>query len=1267
MTFNCRGIGTQEKRRDVINYLKKLDFDIYFLQDTHLIQTNIPYINTIWPGKCYHSCGTRHSRGTSILFKHNIQHNIIHEEYCNEGNYVIIICKVFINTYTLVNIYGPNDDRPSFFDHLSKRLDDLPTENLIVGGDFNFVSDYTIDSNYSRQNNPRAKKAFSKLIEQYELLDTWRQMNPNQTDGFTWTRRNPLKYGRLDRLYIQEHLISNIISSNVISGYRSDHKIVSLNIVEPQKKRGPGLWKLNDSLLEGKDYNELVRRVVSDVVQQYAIPLYTKEFMTDSKNFGSVQLTISDSLFYETLLMMIRGETVRFSKSKARQRREDESRIMAEINKLNGIFSSRKGEEDLERLEDAQRQLEEIRKPIIQGLITRSRVNWYEEGEKCSKYFLSLEKRNAERNSIHCLKYQDRLITNKEEIIKHFSDNLQSKYLNNVDRSDPRDYLLNSITSKLSDRQRDVLDKPLSIQELHSALLSMKKGRSPGSNGFTSSFFRHFWDVVGIFLFRAVNEGLQNGTAILSHCESVVTLIPKQGKPRDLLKGWRPISLLNVDFKIISSAIANRLKMVMDDLISPTQTAYIPGRFIGENSRLTYDVIEHVRHTSSTGIIMAVDFEAAFDTVSWEFLEEALKCYNFGPYCLHMIKTLYLNSNNFSRILLDGCLGGKIRMERGVRQGDPASGYLFNLVMEPLTNQILQSNSIEGILLSNENEVRLSQYADDLIIFSQAKENSVRAVLQTLDNFSTVSGLRVNVEKTNCLPIGKPRSTTFINDLGLKVVNELKILGILYNSLNTDIVQRNVSEILPKMDKEIAQWKRRHLTLIGRITVIKSLVISKVVHILTTLPNPDIDTIKHINKMMFKYIWRDGPDKIKRKQIVQNYDRDGLKMIDLQSFIKSLKISWIKRLYWAKPNVTWANRVKECLPPICDLVCYGSDKLQELSKNIIKNTFWRDVINAWADFNKIIRLTSSQIMTEKIWFSRYTKFKKSIVREWDAKGLRFIADLYSKDTGLLLNCEEINKTFDIKMTFLCYQSLIRSILLETDANTIKEVTYPIMPYKITLLFTKSIISRIAYCEFINAMNKTLSDHSSETLIQRKWRRDIGYNINGTLRDIRSSTSNTYLQAFHYRIVTRIIATNTFLFRIGRSETPLCTFCKLCNETLIHILWECEIVQTFIKEVITYLKDSYNAIIQYNMRSWIFPRTADLSDINIIAITLIKLVIFKSKYKGRRPCIGHFHALLKTEAEKEDRSAARKNISNIFLQKWKNVSKILTSATNLALT
>lgn len=436
-------------------------------------------------------------------------------------------------------------------------MEEISADNIIIGGDFNFVTDYSRDSNYCQQNNPRARDAFEKIVKLHNLVDTWRELNPDIND-FTWFKPNPLKYGRLDRLYIQQHLISHVVTATIHAGYRSDHSIVCVAVKEPQKKKGPGLWKFNESLLNDEQYDDMVREVIANAVKQYAVPIYNDAFLCNPNNFDAIQFTISLCLFYETLLMTIRGETVRFSKQKARKRRKDEFEMISEISKLKDLFNISRTQENLMRLEEAQRKLEHIRKPYIQGLITRSRVKWHEDGEKCSKYFLSLEKRNATRKSIQSLKANGRVITSKKEILQTFSENLRTKYCKDTTTVNAKEYVRKNVRRKLSNMQKHALDAPLSLSELHMALMKMKKGKSPGTNGFTSDFFRHFWDVLGVFLFRACKEGLQNKTLINSHRESVVTLIPKQGKPHDSIKGWRPISLLNVDFKIISSAIANR-------------------------------------------------------------------------------------------------------------------------------------------------------------------------------------------------------------------------------------------------------------------------------------------------------------------------------------------------------------------------------------------------------------------------------------------------------------------------------------------------------------------------------------------------------------------------------------------------------------------------------------------------------------------------------------------------------------------------------------
>ena len=165
------------------------------------------------------------------------------------------------------------------------------------------------------------------------------------------------------------------------------------------------------------------------------------------------------------------------------------------------------------------------------------------------------------------------------------------------------------------------------------------------------------------------------------------------------------------------------------------------------------DVIEHLNNTKGAGVIMAVDFESAFDTVDLDFLTEALKKYNVGQYFLKLISVHYLNPDLNSRILLEGSLGSKIAMSRGIRQGDPISGYLFNLIMEPLANQLKGSQNFEGIRIGSL-EVRISQYEDDLIVCSSPDSKSL-GVLHELNEFTRVSGLKTNVQKTKCLPVGE--------------------------------------------------------------------------------------------------------------------------------------------------------------------------------------------------------------------------------------------------------------------------------------------------------------------------------------------------------------------------------------------------------------------------------------------------------------------------------------------------------------------------------
>ena len=200
MSMNCRGLAGQHKRRDVLNFIRESSFDVIFLQDTHITSNQTYSFNRLWPGKCYHACKSSLGRGTCILIRRTIQHDIIFEKYDEDGNYVALVCRIYAKTFTFINIYGLNEDNPGFFRMNDDLLQQLPYDNVVIGGDLNFVLDQTIDCNYLHENNVRAKSVFVDITKKYDLIDIWRNLHPSRRE-YTWLRCNPLKHGRLDMFF----------------------------------------------------------------------------------------------------------------------------------------------------------------------------------------------------------------------------------------------------------------------------------------------------------------------------------------------------------------------------------------------------------------------------------------------------------------------------------------------------------------------------------------------------------------------------------------------------------------------------------------------------------------------------------------------------------------------------------------------------------------------------------------------------------------------------------------------------------------------------------------------------------------------------------------------------------------------------------------------------------------------------------------------------------------------------------------------------------
>ena len=192
--------------------------------------------------------------------------------------------------------------------------------------------------------------------------------------------------------------------------------------------------------------------------------------------------------------------------------------------------------------------------------------------------------------------------------------------------------------------------------------------------------------------------------------QAIITLLDKKGKDRSKIENWRPISLLNVDYKIATKVISNRLIPLLPNLVSIDQTGFVKNRLLGDTVRTIQDLIDYCNGNSLNGLMLFIDFEKAYDSIEWSYLIHVLHEMNFGNDLIRWVKTFYYDIS--SCILNNGVTSTYFKISRGLRQGDPLSSYLFILAVEVLSENIRKSKNISGIKLKGK-EIKILQYADD--------------------------------------------------------------------------------------------------------------------------------------------------------------------------------------------------------------------------------------------------------------------------------------------------------------------------------------------------------------------------------------------------------------------------------------------------------------------------------------------------------------------------------------------------------------------------
>ncbi len=746
--LSCRGLDDNFKRRDLFAWMKKKKFDICLLQETHSIETSNRVWEMEWGYRAFFSNHTNRSRGAAILLNNSVNYEI-HRKYIEDsGRFVILDVTIQNKRITLTSIYAPNDDDPAFFQELEEQIEKYENNTIIIGGDWNVVQNFEKDTyKYSKLNNPKAQEKISEMENALGIVDIWRARNMDEKK-YTWRGPNS-KMSRLDYFLVSEDIADLTCKTDIKPGYKSDHSLITLELSLINQPKGRGTWKFNNSLLRDKDYVNIVKQTIRETTEQYSLANND-----DEEDPYEIQFNIDDQLFFEMLKLNIRSKTIPYAAKMKRERVQREQTCEKEVEKLYIELSKNPSDNNKQKYEAKQTELQEIREPIIHGAIARAKARWYKEGEKCTNYFCSLEKKHYEEKLMKKIVMDDHTeIYEQEDIIKaqkNYYENLYTSRETNTEKEQEATFLNkdNPQNRYLTEEEAQSCEGKIKYAECTQVVKDQKNNKSPGSDGYTSEFYKFFWRDLAPFLIRSANHAYEAEKLSITQRQGTLICLPKPGKPKEFLKNWRPISLLNVDYKIISAVIANRLKKVLNSIVSETQKGFIKGRYIGECTRLVHDIIENTRKKDIAGMILLIDFEKAFDSVNHSFIQKCLKFWGFKDSLRHWVSTLYTDIS--SCVSYNGHCSTWFPIQRGVRQGDPLSPYLFIIVTECLSSTLKNDASIKGISIDN-TEYLISQYADDTDLFLDEDEKSLERCFEILDDFAICSGLKVNVEKTECV------------------------------------------------------------------------------------------------------------------------------------------------------------------------------------------------------------------------------------------------------------------------------------------------------------------------------------------------------------------------------------------------------------------------------------------------------------------------------------------------------------------------------------
>ena len=834
-------------------------------------------------------------------------------------------------TLRILNVYAPNSPQGNakFWEEIAEIWDrgELPKPDICLG-DFNMVED-PMDRMPHRRDDINQEEALASLMERFRLKDGWRETHPAEIDfSFPVFQRD--SRSRIDRIYATRKLIRLAENWEIeISQINTDHKMVTARFTDREAPFvGPGRWALPIDLLHDREFLEQAEALITET--KTAIR-NAQRVRTADENPQAYFKRLKDDIVDKA------RERMKTKVPKVRKALEKLQKNLEELTKNPLIATS----EDLQRTQ----RLIEQRIAHLQMMSNQSKrlstlVRYRLDGETVSKYWTSIAMGRSPRDLIYTLQVPDaprkiyvRRSDKMANLMKDYHDK-QQEYTppKGMDsRLKAIDEVCNVITKEYQKGNKDNMGSTIVEQEVLDAIRASENGRAAGINGIPYEFWkkvaekyesehkndpplsraeeaerRRKEDSPDItWILTQVFNDISYFGILESSAFSLGWICPiyKHGD-RTVIKNYRPITLLNTDYKVFTKVLATRLGKEAPSLIHPDQAGFVPGRQIHHQIRQAQLTIEYCEAVEQNGVIIALDQEKAYDKIMHDYLWKVLDKFGMPPFFTRTIKNLYANAK--SVVMINGERSKPFTVTRGVRQGCPLSCLIFDLAIEPLA-QLLRNSGLKGMEIPGLRErIIASLFADDTTVYL-AEEDSLEDLEEILDKWTEAAGAQFNAGKMKVIPVGSeqyrervrmwraPNAESKTFPEGVPVLEEgasLRMLGARAgNKVNpASAWTRNLNQ----MEEALSKWEKCSPSLNGRRLVIQ-MVIGGMTQYLTKVQGMPPEVERKVNGLIRSFVWKGGKSHpVAMEWLQRAQDEGGIKLLDIKARNEAIQLTWIK-------------------------------------------------------------------------------------------------------------------------------------------------------------------------------------------------------------------------------------------------------------------------------------------------------------------------------------------------------------------------------------